>query len=131
MYRRTIIRNVAITSVGLTGGCLSRVGRTNAKEEEKPGGDVLVRNKDDIEHRIRVNITSDSRTVFESELQLNPSDSKSFPDAFSGGAYNVKVELDGEKTVSHRLTIGECSAITLHVTITESEKIEIKQDYCD
>lgn len=131
MHRRRVLRNIAITSVSLTGGCLSRVSGISSEKEEKPGGNVLVRNEDDTVHKVKVRIANDSKAVFESEFQVEPSANKNFPDAFSGGAYNVTVELDGKDTANHRLTIGDCSAITLHIKITESEQIEIKQDYCD
>ena len=131
MRRRRVLRNIAITSVSLTGGCLSRVSGINSENEEKPGGNVLVRNDDDTEHKVKVKIANDSKMVFESEFRIEPSANKNFPDAFNGGIYNVTVELNGKNTANHQLTIGDCSAITLHITITESKQVEIKQDYCD
>lgn len=129
MQRRTVMRNMSVVSIGFVTGCLSRVGRSNGKEPS--GGNVLVRNEDNDAHKIRINIANDSETVFESEMQLDPSSRENFPEAFGEGEYDVQAELNGKNTVEHHLTVGNCSAITLHVTITTSGKIEIEQDYCD
>lgn len=128
MQRRDILLDAIAGSVGLVSGCLNTKERSDSTDA---GGDIRVRNEDNENHTLEISISNDSETSFEKTIELDSSSTEVFPHAFGGGKYDVSVIMDNKTSKEHDLNVGNCSAITLHITINTTGNLEIQQDYCD
>lgn len=129
LSRRTLL-TVSTGSVGFSSGCLSTLDDGTISLSVLNWSDTtrvvsIAASKQD-----SIDVFGSNGTDFQTEIEIEPTDSVRIEDAFDGGEYEVTVSLDTGISKSHTVTMNNCQEQNVNIRIRDEELVEFSSGEC-